>query len=67
MVVDTSIDTITDFATGEDEIDLTFFDGLTAADVSYDGSDLHFSSNGHDYTVHLLGAAIDINNDILFG
>lgn len=67
VVVDTSIDTITDFATGEDEIDLTFFDGLTAADVSYDGSDLHFSSNGHDYTVHLLGAAIDINNDILFG
>jgi len=67
VVVDTSIDTITDFATGEDKIDLTLFGELTAADVSYSGGDLQFSANGHDYTVHLLGAAIDINNDIIFG
>lgn len=67
VVVDSSIDTITDFMTGEDKIDLTSFGHLTAADVSYSGGDLHFSANGNDYTVHLLGAAIDVNNDIIFG
>ena len=67
VVVDNSIDTITDFATGEDKIDLTSFGHLTAADVTYTNGDLHFSANGHDYTVHLLGANVDLNQDILFG
>lgn len=68
VVVDTSVDTITDFVTGEDKIDLTSFGPLAAADVSYDGTDLHFSANGNGYTVHLLGVvAIDLNNDIIFG
>jgi Ca2+-binding RTX toxin-like protein len=66
-VVDTSIDTIMDFQTGQDKIDLTSFGPLTAADVSYTSGDLHFSANGHDYAVHLLGVAVDLNNDILFG
>lgn len=66
-VVDNSIDTIMDFATGEDKIDLTSYGHLTAADVSYDGVDLHWSANGHDYTLHLLGANIDLNNDIILG
>ena len=67
VVVDNSIDTITDFLTGEDKIDLTSFGHLTAADVSYADGDLHFSANGQDYALHLLGAAIDVNNDIIFG
>jgi Ca2+-binding RTX toxin-like protein len=67
VVVDNSIDTITDFMTGEDKIDLTSFGHLTAADVSYTDGDLHFSANGQDYALHLLGAAIDVNNDIIFG
>jgi serralysin len=66
-VVDTSVDTITDFHTGQDQIDLTSFGHLTAADVTYAGGDLHFSANGHDYAVHLLGASIDLSHDILFG
>ena len=66
-VVDNSIDTIMDFATGEDKIDLTSYGHLTAADVTYDGTDLHWSANGHDYALHLLGANVDINNDIIFG
>jgi hypothetical protein len=66
-IVDNSIDTIMDFTTGEDKIDLTSYGHLTAADVSYDGQDLHWSANGHDYTLHLLGANINVNNDILFG
>ena len=66
-VTDLSTDTITDFATGEDKIDLTSYGHMTAADVTYDGTDLHWSANGHDYSVHLLGHAIDINNDIIFG
>jgi serralysin len=67
VVVDNSIDTITDFTTGEDKIDLTSFGHLTPADLNYAGGDLHFSANGHDYTVHLLGATVDLTNDILFG
>ncbi len=66
-IVDNSVDTVTDFHTGQDKIDLTSFGHLTAADVSYTGGDLHFSASGHDYTVHLLGASLDINHDILFG
>lgn len=66
-VVDTSIDTITDFHTGQDKIDLTSYGHLTAADVTYTDGDLHFSANGHDYAVHLLGASIDLSNDIIFG
>lgn len=66
-VTDISIDTITDFHTGEDKIDLTSFGHLTAADVSYSGGDLHFTANGHSYTVHLLGAAIDTTSDIIYG
>ena len=67
VVVDTSIDTITDFTTGVDKIDLTSFGHDTVTGVIYDGTDLHFSANGHDYAVHLLGAPIDTTNDIIFG
>jgi hypothetical protein len=66
-VTDHSIDTITDFTSGEDKIDLTSFGDLDSTDVSYDGTDLHISANGHDYTVHLLGASIDTTNDIIYG
>jgi Ca2+-binding RTX toxin-like protein len=66
-VVDTSIDTITDFTTGVDKIDLTSFGHDTVTGLSYDGADLHFSANGHDYAVHLLGAPVDLSNDIIFG
>jgi len=48
-------------------IDLTSFGHLTVADVTYTNGDLHFSANGHDYTVHLLGANINLTQDILFG
>jgi Ca2+-binding RTX toxin-like protein len=66
-IVDTSVDTITDFHTGQDKIDLTSFGHDMVTGLSYDGSDLHFSANGHDYTVHLMGAAVDLSHDILFG
>lgn len=66
-VVDNSIDTITDFHTGEDKIDLTAFGHLTASDVHYSNGDIHFHANGRDYTVHLLGANLDISHDIIFG
>jgi hypothetical protein len=67
QITDTSVDTITDFTTGEDKIDLTSYGDGAVSGLSYTGGDLHFSANGHDYTVHLLGAALDINNDILLG
>jgi serralysin len=65
-IIDHSTDTITDFATGVDKIDLTSF-GDALSGLSYDGTDLHFSANDNDYLVHLNGATVDLNNDILFG
>lgn len=67
MIVDTSIDTITDFHSGQDKIDLTSFGHLSASDLSYTGGDLHFSAHGHAYTVHLLGAAFNASSDVIFG
>lgn len=61
VVVDKSIDTITDFHTGEDKIDLTSFGHDKVTGLSYDGTDLHFSANGNDYTVHLNNAVIDLS------
>jgi serralysin len=65
-IIDHSTDTITDFATGVDKIDLTSF-GDALSGLSYDGTDLHFSANDNDYLVHINGATVDLNNDILFG
>lgn len=65
-IVDNSIDTITDFHTGEDKIDLTSF-GSDVSNLDYSHGDLHFTANHHDYTVHLMSAELNLNNDILLG
>jgi serralysin len=68
VVVDTSIDTITDFNRKQgDKIDLASFGHDAVSNLSYTNGDLHFTANGHDYTVHLMGAAINLNTDIIFG
>jgi hypothetical protein len=67
-VIDTSIDTIEDFNRREgDKIDLASFGHNAVSNLSYTNGDLHFSAHGHDYTVHLLGAQINLNTDIIFG
>jgi serralysin len=67
-VVDTSIDTIEDFSRREgDKIDLASFGHNAVANLSYTNGDLHFSANGHDYTVHLLGAQLNLSTDIILG
>lgn len=67
QITDTSTDTITDFTSGEDKIDLTSFGSGAVSGLSYTDGDLHFSANGHDYTVHLLGASLNIGTDVLVG
>jgi len=67
-VVDTSVDTIMDFNHAEgDKVDLASFGHDTVTNVQYIGTDLTFSANGHDYTVHVLGAGFDPNTDIVYG
>ncbi|MEO6358976.1 MAG: M10 family metallopeptidase [Sphingomicrobium sp.] len=67
VVTDTSADTILDFHSGEDKIDLTAFGASAVSGLSYNGTDLQFSANGHGYTVHLNGAVLNIGVDILLG
>ena len=67
-VVDTSIDTITDFSHAEgDKVDLASFGHDTVSNVQYLNSDLTFDANGHHYTVHVLGSGFDVNTDIVYG
>ena len=67
-IVDTSIDTIHDFNRREgDKIDLASFGHNAVSNLSYTSGDLHFSANGHDYTVHLLGAQLNLSTDIILG
>lgn len=67
MIADHSVDTITDFTSGVDKIDLSSFGAGHVTGLSYDGTDLHFTANGHDYLVHLLGHNVDLTQDIIFG
>ncbi|MFL6761540.1 MAG: M10 family metallopeptidase C-terminal domain-containing protein [Sphingomicrobium sp.] len=67
-IVDTSIDTIEDFNRREgDKIDLASFGHNAVSNLSYTNGDLHFSANSHDYTVHLLGAQLNLSTDIIYG
>lgn len=66
-IVDTSIDTITDFATGVDKIDLTSYGTGAVSNLAYVGGDLTFDANGNSYTVHLLGATVNLGTDVLLG
>ena len=55
---DSSADTITDFASGVDQIDLSDFAAVTAANVAYVGSQLRIDTNGdlvYDMTVISVG------------
>ena len=68
VIVDHSIDTIEDFSHAEgDKVDLGSFGPGAVTDVSYVGTDLHFSANGNDYTVHVLGSGFDASSDIVYG
>ena len=68
VIVDHSIDTIEDFSHAEgDKVDLASFGPGAVTDVSYVGTDLHFSANGNDYTVHVLGSGFDASSDIVSG
>ena len=68
VIVDHSIDTIEDFSHAEgDKVDLASFGPGAVTDVSYVGTDLHFSANGNDYTVHVLGSGFDASSDIVYG
>jgi Ca2+-binding RTX toxin-like protein len=66
---DTSIDTITDFATGVDKIDLTEFASVDAADVTYSGGHLRIDTDNNgvaDFHINLLGAAVNTTSDIIY-
>jgi serralysin len=66
---DTSLDTITDFATGVDKIDLTAISGLGAADVSYNNTthQVQIDTN-HDHVADMfINSANAVNSgDFLF-
>jgi serralysin len=69
---DTSVDTIMDFQTGHDKIDLTELVGVQAADVSFNSvtHELLIDTDhvgGYDMTVNVFGSDVNIANDILFG
>ena len=71
---DTRHDYITDFTTGVDKVDLCEFDGVTSANVTFDGGDLKIDTNLDgdytdvtDFTVTLLGGAtINTTTDIVY-
>lgn len=68
---DTSVDTITDFQTGLDIIDLTSFEGLTAANVQIDNANdtlgIDTDGNGsYDFTLIYHGTDLAVG-DLLFG
>jgi len=69
---DTSVDTIMDFQTGHDLIDLTSLAGVHAADVSFDTTSHQLLIDtdhvgGYDMTVIVLGSDVNLATDILFG
>ena len=66
---DTRFDTITDFTTGEDKIDLTSWAGVDSGDVNYVDGMLQIDTDGvggADFTVDLLGASINTTTDIVY-
>ena len=68
---DASVDTITDFVSGEDTIDLSFFAGLDAADVQFDAANdtLKVDTNNDgvfDFTTIVHGDDVLVT-DIIFG
>jgi serralysin len=67
VVVDTSVDTITDFNHDEgDKVDLASFGQGAVTNVLYAGTDLTFDANGHHYTVHVLGTGFNAATDIVY-
>lgn len=68
---DKSVDTITDFRTGIDKIDLSAIAGVDASDVSYSVGQHKLFVNtdgaaGYDLTVVVQGNAVNIATDLLF-
>lgn len=69
---DTSVDTITDFVSGADKIDLSFFAGLDPADVQFDAASdtLKVDTNGDgsfDFTAIVHGDDVAVLTDIIYG
>ena len=72
VIVDNSVDTITDFQTGHDTIDLTEFSGINAGNVSFNAATdtlrIDTDHNGSfDMTLIVHGNDVNIASDILFG
>jgi hypothetical protein len=66
---DTNLDKIMDFATGVDKIDLTEFASVTSSNVTYSTGKLLIDTDNNgvaDFTVDLLGAAINTTTDIIY-
>jgi serralysin len=71
FVKDGSVDTINDFLTGADKIDLTGIVGGTAANTTYNASNhtlnIDVDHNGTtDVSVIVLGSAVNLGSDVLF-
>lgn len=68
---DVSIDTITDFQTGVDKIDLTAFGQIGAANVTFDAGtnrlfvDLDLNGNA-EVTTNVFGSGVVVGTDIIF-
>jgi serralysin len=69
-ITDDSIDTITDFKTGEDEIDLSELGIKDSSDVSFSGGKLFVDTDNDgafdDLTVIVQGDAVNLATDIVF-
>lgn len=68
---DTSIDTITDFASGEDKLDFTSFAGLTMDDVTIDNANdtiyVDTDKNGSDDLTLIVHGSDVVATDFIFG
>jgi hypothetical protein len=66
---DMSVDTITDFKSGTDKIDLSFFTGLKAENVAFANGVLSLDTDRNgtvDVTANVLGGSLVVATDLIF-
>ena len=66
---DKSVDTITDFKSGIDKIDLSFFTGLKAENVAFANGVLSLDTDRNgtvDFTANVLGGPLVVATDLIF-